>query len=145
MLLSLFLLVYCKENKSSKDQTAVVSPEQIQSVKVMSAGGELGFSSSTSINKDSIHYSRTVAANEADNLVYSKKMKSGDWKNLIDKVDMKLFGAAKEEQSVQPVDGIDRKIIVTTNAGEISKMNAYNDPAWKKILDGIDQYNQKYK
>ncbi|BAP32509.1 uncharacterized protein CHSO_3472 [Chryseobacterium sp. StRB126] len=119
--------------------------ETILSVKVVSAGGELEFSSSTVIDKDSMHYHRTVAANEADNMAYNRKVKPEDWKNLVDKIDLKMFGAAKEGHSVQPVDGIDTKIIVTTGAGDISKMNAHDDPEWKKILDDVEQYGAQYK
>lgn len=139
------IFISCQENKSKTDQSNTIHTETIQSIKAISAGGEMGFFSSTSINKDSIHYSRTVAANEAENFTYSRKVKPEDWKNLVDKVDQKLFGAIKEGKSVQPVDGIDTKIIITTTTGDISKMNAYDDSAWKSIRDIIDQYNELYK
>ncbi|WP_347216161.1 hypothetical protein [Chryseobacterium sp.] len=145
MILPLFTLICCKQKESGQNQNMITHIEPVESVKVVSAGGELGFSSSTLIDKDSIHYSRTVAANEADNLAYSRKLKPEDWKNLLDTINMKEFGAAKENPSVQPVDGIDTRIIVKTNAGEISKMNAYDDPAWKSIRDIIDQYSGSYR
>ncbi|SDJ11758.1 hypothetical protein [Chryseobacterium jejuense] len=145
IILLVFILTGCKEDKSTSQQNMMVPATTIQAVKVVSAGGELGFSSSTVIDKDSIHYSRTMAANEANNMEYNRKLKPEDWKNLVDKIDLKMFGAAKEGHSVQPVDGIDTKIIVTTSAGDISKMNAHNDPEWKKILDDMEQYGGKYK
>lgn len=145
MILSVFTFLNCKEDKRKTEKESIVDIPEIQSVKVVSAGGELGFSSRTVINKDSIHYSRTMAANEANNMEYSKKLKPEDWKNLVDKIDVKMFGAAKEGHSVQPVDGIDISIIVTISASDISKMNAYNDPAWKRIRDIVDQYNELYK
>ncbi|MGE8556622.1 MAG: hypothetical protein ACN6OB_22095 [Chryseobacterium jejuense] len=145
MILSIFTFIGCKEDKSTSQQNMIVHATTIQSVKVVSAGGGLGFSSSTVIDKDSIHYSRTMAANEANNMKYNRKLKSEDWKNLVDKIDLKMFGAAKEGHNVQPVDGIDTKIILTTSAGDISKMNAHNDPGWKKILDDVEQYGGKYK
>lgn len=146
-LMALLILIFigCKENKNSKDHDVNTNSELIQSVEVVSAGGELGFSSKTSIDKDSIHYDRTVAANPSDSLSYNRKMKSEDWKNLEDRIDLKMFGATKEGPSVQPVDGIDTRIIITTSAGEISKMNAQNNPQWKNILGIIDQYNDEYK
>ncbi|WP_336959151.1 hypothetical protein [Chryseobacterium contaminans] len=140
MMLSIITLVNCKENKTNSGQNTMTNIEQVQSVKVVSAGGALGFSSSTVIDKDSIHYNRTVAANEADNLIYNRKMKPEDWERLADKIDIKIFGAATEGKSVQPVDGIDTKIIITTSAGNISKMNAYDNPVWKRIRDEVDQY-----
>lgn len=145
MISSLITLVCCQENKPKTDQNNTVHPEAIQSVKVVSAGGALGFSSSTLMDKDSIHYSRTVATNETENLSYSKKVKPEDWKKLVDTIDQKLFKSVKEGHSVQPVDGIDTKIIVTTSTGAISKMNAYGDPAWKRIRDLADQFTGQYQ
>lgn len=145
IILPVFILIGCKENKRTSQQNMMVHTETIQAVKVFSAGGELGFSSNTVINKDSIHYTRTMAANEANNRSYSRKVKPEDWKNLVDKIDLKMFGGVKEGYSVQPVDGIDTKIIITTSAGEISKMNAHNDPEWRKILDDVEEYGGKYK
>ncbi|WP_160139983.1 hypothetical protein [Chryseobacterium sp. c4a] len=145
MILSLLILISCKENKSKTDHNIMEHTETIQSVKMVSAGGELGFSSSTLIDKDSIHYSRTVAANEAENLTYSRKVKTEDWKNLVATTDQKLFRAAKEGKSVQPVDGIDTKIIITTSTGGISKMNAYDNPVWKNIRDLVDQLGGQYR
>ncbi|OCA79011.1 hypothetical protein BBH99_20020 [Chryseobacterium contaminans] len=145
MVLFVFICISCKQDKRNTEKNNMVGIPEIQAVKVVSAGGGLGFSSRTVINKDSIHYSRTMAANEANNMEYSKKLKPENWKNLVDKIDVKMFGAAKEGHSVQPVDGIDTKIIITTSAGDISKMNAYNDSAWKSIRDIIDQYNELYK
>ncbi|VEH21616.1 Uncharacterised protein [Chryseobacterium nakagawai] len=145
MISSIITLVCCKESNKKSEQNITVHTETIRSVKVVSAGGELGFSSSTLINKDSIYYNRTVAANEAENLSYSKKVKPEDWKKLVAAIDHKLFGSAKDGKSVQPVDGIDTKIIVTTSAGAISKMNAYDDPAWKNIRDLAEGYSNSYK
>lgn len=145
MILSVFTFISCKENKRNTEQNTAVHTEQVQSVKMTSAGGQLGFSSTTLIDKDSIHYNRKMAANEANNLSYSRKIKPEDWKNLIDAIDQKMFGAAKEGHGVQPIDGIDTRIIVTTTAGDISKMNAYDDPAWKSIRDIVDKYNELYK
>lgn len=145
MILSVFTFISCKQDKRNTEKNNIVDILEIQSVKVVSAGGELGFSSSTVISKDSIHNSRTMAANEANNMEYRKKLKPEDWKNLVDNIDVKMFGAAKEGHSVQPVDGIDTKIIITTSAGDISKMNAHNDPEWEKILDIIEQYGGEYK
>lgn len=145
MILSVFTFISCKQDKRNAEQINKVDLLEIQSIKVVSAGGELGFSSSTVINKDSIYYSRTMAVNEANNMEYSKKLKPEDWKNLVDKIDVKMFGAAKEGHSVQPVDGIDTKITITTTAGGISKMNAHNDPEWRKIQDRMDQYSGEYK
>ncbi|MCS4301064.1 hypothetical protein [Chryseobacterium sp. BIGb0232] len=145
LIIILLVFVSCKENKSKTDDNIMVHTETIQSVKMISAGGGLGFSSSTLIDKDSIHYRRTVAANEAENLTYSRDVKPEDWKKLVATIDQKLFRAVKEGKSVQPVDGIDTKIIVTTSAGDISKMNAYDDPAWKSIRDIIDHYNELYR
>lgn len=145
MILFIFTLVGCKENKRKPEQNTAAHTDEVQSVKVASAGGALGFSSSTLIDKDSIHYSRTVATNEAENLSYSRKVKPEDWKNLVDAIDQKMFGAAKEGHSVQPVDGIDTRIIVTISGIDISKMNAYDDPAWKRIRDLADQLSGQYK
>lgn len=145
MISSIITLAGCKENKQKADQHSTVHTEAIESVKVISAGGAMGFSSSTLIDKDSIHYSRTVAANEAENFSYHKKVKPEDWKKLVGAIDQKLFAAAKEGKSVQPVDGIDTQIIVTTSTGDISKMNAYDVPTWKGIRDLADQFSGQYK
>lgn len=145
IVLSLFTFVGCKEGKKNTGQAVVVNAEHIKSIEVVAAGGEMGFYSSILMDKDSIHYQRTIAVNEAENLKYSKRTKPEDWKNLVGKINLDAFKMVKEGRSIQPVDGVDTKIIITNDKENVSKMNAQDNPVWQNVLDDVHQCNGEYK
>lgn len=138
-ILSLFLLSCADSNNYKTAQPKVMKNIEIQSVEIMCAGGQLGYSSRMLIAEDSTHYKQTVAANPEKNSEYRKKTVSQDWNNLIANINLVAFKSAKGGKSVQSMDGIDIKIIVVSNSDTISKMNAYNNNEWKYIVEHVYQ------
>ncbi len=140
ILLFILALIFtcCTDEKSKgRNQPTVMKETELKSVEVISTGGELGFYAHLSIDTDSTHYKQTVAANPADNSEYHKQTDLQDWKNLATKVDLTTFKAAKEGKSVQPVDGIDTKVVIVSNTDTISKMNAYNNSVWRDVVEQL--------
>ncbi|MDF2476573.1 MAG: hypothetical protein K0S24_2056 [Sphingobacterium sp.] len=135
--LSLFLLSCADSNNHKTAQPKVMKNIEIQSVEIMCAGGQLGYSSRMFIDEDSTHYKQTVAANPEKNSEYHKKTVPQDWHNLIAKINLVAFRSSKEGKSVQRMDGIDINIIVASNSDTISKMNAYNNSEWKYIVEHV--------
>lgn len=135
--LSLFLLSCADSNNHKTAQPKVMKNIEIQSVEIMCAGGQLGYSSRMLIDEDSTHYKQTVAANPEKNSEYHKKTVPQDWHNLIAKINLVAFRSSKEGKSVQRMDGIDINIIVASNSDTISKINAYNNSEWKYIVEHV--------
>lgn len=141
-LILLFILalifICCTDEKSKgRNQLTVMKETELKSVEVISTGGELGFYAHLSIDKDSTHYKQTVATNPADNSEYHKQTDLQDWKNLTIKINLTTFKTAKEGKSVQPVDGIDTKVVIVSNTDTISKMNAFNNSVWKDVVEQL--------
>jgi len=137
VILSLFLISCTETKNKTSNAPRVMKDVVIKSIEVINTGGQLGFHSSMFIDKDSTHYRQTVAANLANNSEYHKRTVPQDWENLTAKINLAEFRSSKEGRSVQPVDGIDTKIIIVSNTDTISKMNAYNNRVWKSIVEYV--------
>ncbi|MEI2273495.1 hypothetical protein OHD16_15205 [Sphingobacterium sp. ML3W] len=137
VVLSLFLIGCTETKNKTSNSPGVMKDVVIKSIEVINTGGQLGFHSCIFIDKDSTHYRQTVAANPANNSEYHKKTVSQDWEDLTAKINLAEFRSSEEGKSVQPVDGIDTQVIVVSDAGTISKMNAYNNKIWKSIVEYV--------
>jgi len=114
--------------------------EEIKAITIISSGGQMGYSSFFKITKDSIKFSSYLAVDTTQNTTSNKRINPQDWNDIIAGIDLENFKNATNGHSVQPVDGIDTEILVNTNNGEISKMNAYDNEMWNCIQEKLSEY-----
>lgn len=142
-LIIIFLLSLIGCNKNNKpSQHNPIHTEEIRSLEVVNFGGKFGVHSSTLINHDSVHFRHKINR-ESHNLEFSRKIKPEDWKNLVAEINLNDFRNMKEGKSMQPIDGIDSKIVMITNTDTISKMNGYDHPVWENILNHVFRFNKE--
>ncbi|MGE8553374.1 MAG: hypothetical protein ACN6OB_05470 [Chryseobacterium jejuense] len=140
---SLLVFIGCHKKENNKlNQHNPAQSEEIRSLEVINFGGKFGVYSRISINHDSVHYSHKINT-EPHKMEFSQKIKAEDWKNIINKIDLNAFRNVTEGKSLQPMDGIDTKIMIISNKDTLSKINAYDNPIWKSILENVHQYHQE--
>lgn len=138
----MFIACSKKENKKA-GQSGSTNIEQIRSVEVVNFGGGLSVYSSTLINQDSLYYQHRMATVESHDIKFSRKINPEDWRNIVAKINLNTFRKVKEGKTMQPVDGIDTKIVIISNKDTISKMNGYDQYVWKNILDEVSRYDKE--
>jgi hypothetical protein len=119
--------------QSPKDISA--QPATIQAIIYKSYGGEMGYSMSFHVTKDSLCFYTHLAANN--------KTKQRDtintiqfWDSLVVNFDLTHFKQIKNGYSNQPVDGADEEIAIVTNALDtITVINAYQDTTYFKYIE----------
>lgn len=124
-----------------KPQTKTISEIQpaqnkttIEEISVSTFGGRSTIKSATYVfTKDSIRY-RLVAHDTTKNVITYFINTETDWTALCAKIDLKRFKGIKNGKSIQPTDGNDTKISVTTESGkEYYKINGSKNEVWNNI------------
>lgn len=147
----LLLIVLCCSNGCNEQsgqskgnvhlvQNAGMDIHEIKSIEIVSAGGELGYTSRLFVSADSIYYSVQVAVDSTKNAAHSMKNTPEDWLAVVKGIDLPDFRKAVDGASRQPVDGIDTRISITTKAGNITRMNAEENKTWSYILEQVKKY-----
>lgn len=140
--LMVLVLALTSQTCGRKAQKAMETEnDEIKSIAIVSAGGQLGYSSFFEITKDSIKFSSHLAVDTTRNIAFSKRINPQDWNDMIGGIDLEIFKNATNGHSVQPVDGIDTEIIVKTNDDEISRLNAYDNEVWRWIEEKRNKYD----
>ena len=144
LLLSFLLLINCGEKKpvepSLKENPESVNNENIISLEINSAGGQLGYVSHFKISKDSFIFQSDMTAIEDKKTESKHKIADSESEEIFQNIDIDDFKNAVENESKLPVDGVDQTIILKTGEDEISKMNAYDNKTWNKILELQSKY-----
>lgn len=144
LLLSFFLLINCDEKKqtanSPKENPERVQTDNIKSIEINSAGGQLGYVSHFKISKDSIIFQSDLTAIANKKTESKKGIENAESEKIFKNIDIEYFKKAVENQSQLPVDGVDQTIILKTGEDEISKMNAFDNKTWNKILELQSKY-----
>ena len=143
-LLSFLLLINCGEKKptatSPKEKPESLQKENIKSIEINSAGGQLGYVSHFKISKDSIIFQSDMTAIANKKTESKKGIENAESEKIFKNIDIEDFKKAIETESKLPVDGVDQTIILKTGEDEISKMNAYDNKTWNKILELQSKY-----
>lgn len=144
LLLSFLFLINCGEKKpastSPKENPESVQKETIKSIEINSAGGQLGYVSHFVISKDSVIFQSDMTASENKKIESKKTIAPAEVEEIFQNIDIEDFKKAIEKESKQPVDGVDQTIILKIDGKEISKMNAYENNTWTKILQLQSKY-----
>ena len=144
LLVSFLLLINCGEKKptatSPKENSESVEKENIKSVEINSAGGQLGYVSHFIISKDSVIFQSDMTASENKKIESKKAIPTAESEKIFNNIDIEDFKKAIEKESKQPVDGVDQTIILNLDGKEISKMNAHDNKTWNKILQLQSKY-----
>jgi hypothetical protein len=111
----------------------------IQRIEVVTHGGELGYYSSCAITPDSVFHQLRVGIDGADSMSVARPAGAGEWKMLIQNIDLAEFRSAPDGQSRQPVDGTDTDITITSNGEVVSRKNAVGSATW----NGIDIWSRR--
>ena len=67
------------------------------------------------------------------NMSIARPAGEGEWKMLLQNIDLAEFRRAQNGESVQPVDGTDTEITITTADETVSKSNAIGSATWNGI------------
>lgn len=144
LLASFLVLINCGEKKltatAPKENPESVQKENINSIEINSAGGQLGHVSHFIISKDSVIFQSDMTASENKKIESKKAIASGESEKIFNNIDIEDFKKAIEKESKQPVDGVDQTIILNLNGKEISKRNAHDNKTWLKILQLQSKY-----
>lgn len=144
LLLSFLLLINCGEKEptatSPKEKPESVQKENIKSIEINSAGGQLGYVSHFIISKDSVIFQSDMTASENKKIESKRTIAPVEAEKIFKEIDIEDFKNATEGKSVQPVDGVDQTIILKLAGKDISKMNAHDNHTWKKILELQSKY-----
>ncbi|MCL5246628.1 hypothetical protein M4I21_12455 [Cellulophaga sp. 20_2_10] len=106
----------------------------IKEISVSTFGGRSTIKSATYVfTKGSIRY-RLVAHDTTKNVITYFINTETDWAALCAKIDLKRFKGIKSGKSIQPTDGSDTKISITTESGkEYYKINGSKNEVWTNI------------
>ena len=144
ILLPFLLLISCGEKNSTatspKEQSENVEKENIKSIEIKSAGGQLGYVSHFIISKDSAIFQSDMTASENKKIESKKAIATAESEKIFNNIDIEDFKKAIEKESKQPVDGVDQTIILNLDGKEISKMNAHDNKTWLEILQLQSKY-----
>ncbi|MCD9854906.1 hypothetical protein LUD75_09330 [Epilithonimonas sp. JDS] len=104
----------------------------VKSVSIATFGGQMGYSISMKITKDSLYYDFNIAMDstkrkhiEKPNIVYKLE-------DLINPDNIVRFSRVKDGESRQPVDGTDMEITIETDKDKYTVINAWDDEVWQK-------------
>ena len=138
-LLSFLLLINCGEKKptanSPKEKFENLQKENIKSIEIKSAGGQLGYVSHFILSKDSVVFQSDMTAVKNKKTESKNKIEDSESEKIFQNIDIEDFKKAVENESKLPVDRVDQTIILKTGEDEISKMNAFDNKTWNKILE----------
>ncbi len=143
--LSLFVVISCqyKVSTDSKKSIEVQQKEFVKTIIYRSYGGEMGYSMTLHITKDSLFYFYSLAINNK-NLQLDTINTIQFWDSLTTKFDIANFKKIKNGHSNQPVDGTDEEITIITNTLDtISVVNAYQDTLHYKPISEFEQLIRK--
>ena len=144
LLVSFLLLISCGEKKptttSPKENSENVHKENIKSIEINSAGGQLGYVSHFIISKDSVIFQSDMTASENKKIESKKAIATAESEKIFNNIDIEDFKKAIEKESKQPVDGVDQTIILNLDGKKISKRNAHDNKTWNKILEFQSKY-----
>ncbi|KEY20175.1 hypothetical protein [Kaistella antarctica] len=144
LLVSFLLLNSCGEKNSTatspKENPESVQKENIKSIEINSAGGQLGYVSHFIISKDSVIFQSDMMASENKKIESKKAIPNAESEKIFNYIDIENFKKAIEKESKQPVDGVDQTIILNLDGKDISKRNAYDNKTWNKILQLQSKY-----
>lgn len=144
LLLSFLLLISCGEKKQTAT-SPIENPESeqkenIKSIEINSAGGQLGYVSHFIISKDSVIFQSDMMAAPNKKIELKKAIEYAEAEKIFKNIDIEDFKKAIENESRQPVDGVDQTIILKLDGKEISKRNADDNKTWLKILQVRSKY-----
>ena len=144
LLVSFLLLLNCGEKNSTttsqRGKPEKVQKENIKSIEINSAGGQLGYVSHFIISKDSVIFESDMTASENKKIESKKAIATAESEKIFNNIDIEDFKKAIEKESKQPVDGVDQTIILNLDGKEISKMNAHDNKTWLEILQLRSKY-----
>lgn len=144
----LFLILLALINCMEKNQTIsapqknpnIQRKEKITAIEINTAGGQLGYISHFVISKDLVLFQTDMTTAENKKTESKAGIEPKELEKLFKAVDLEDFKRATQGQSRQPVDGVDQTIIITIDKKVISKMNAYENKTWNKILELRSKY-----
>lgn len=144
LLLSFLLLINCGEKNltatSPKENPESVQKENIKSIEIKSAGGQLGYVSHFILSNDSVVFQSDMTAVKNKKTESKNKTEDSESEKIFQNIDIEDFKKAVENESKLPVDGVNQTIILKTGEVEISKMNAFDNKTWNKILELQSKY-----
>ncbi len=118
------------------------TPETIQKIEVMRAGGDMGYSAILVLTKDSVLFRSDVVVDSTLQQSFGRQMVPAQWQQLTANVDLADFESAQDGHSEQPADGVDTEIIVTTNKRALSKRNAYENKTWDALAMSAELFQK---
>lgn len=144
LLLSFLAFINCMEKKqtatSPLESTQNEQKEKITAIEINSAGGQLGYVSHFVITKDSVLFQTDMTTSKNKKTESKKGIENNASEKFFTELDLKDFKSAVEGESRQPVDGVDQTITIKTDGQVLSKMNAYENKTWNKILELQSKY-----
>ena len=105
----------------------------IQKIEVVTVGGDRGYSATCTFTKDSVFHRLRIFTDSTANMSIAQPAGEGEWKMLLQNIDLAEFRNAQNGESAQPVDGTDTEITITTADETVSKSNAGGSATWNSI------------
>jgi hypothetical protein len=143
---TLFLsLAGCSNNTDSQQvpKDNLKENVSVQEIIYKSYGGEMGYSMTLHMTKDSLFYFYSLAINNKNSQLATINTIQF-WDSLTTNFDIANFKKIKNGYSNQPVDGTDEEITIITNTLDtISVVNAYQDTLHYKPIAVFEQLIRK--
>jgi hypothetical protein len=111
----------------------VAATPVVERIEVVRQGGHLGYHATCRITPDSVVHQLLVGTDSTKNTYFARATGEGEWKMLLQNMDLKAFGAAQNGESRMPVDGTDTEVSITSNGETISRTNAQSNDVWSRI------------
>lgn len=123
----------------TEEQKIIKTENPVKSVSIASFGGQLGYSTSMKITKDSLYYDLNVAVDSTKRKHIQKPNTSYKLEDLINPDHIVSFSKVKNGESRQPVDGIDTEITIETDKNRYAVINGWDDKVWQKTNQKMEE------
>ena len=139
-----FFSFTCDDKKKQIESiTESTDKEEIIKIGYSLFGGWIGKGYNLEITPDSIHYFYEIMNYNTDYVTrdtgnYDVLIPPELWADLMEKLDLELFGEIESRASRQEVDASDREYFVETNKRRISFLNGEDDEEFVKLKEFFD-------
>jgi len=130
LILSAFVIIGCSQKAEELKISKKENP--VKSVSIASFGGQLGYSTSIKITRDSLYYDLNMEVDSTKRKHIQKPNISYKLEDLINPDQIMSFSKVKNGESRQPVDGTDTEITIETDKNKHSVINAWDNEIWQK-------------
>lgn len=142
----LLILIVFSFSCFQKNKESNTNNNKIKSISILTYGGEMGYSQSLKLTKDSLHFSFNIAVDSTRKRNEKKLNKLYKLDDIVSLAEAMSFSKIVDGKSRLPVDGTDTKIIIETGEKEYSIINGDNNEIWRRIeVEMASIINKEFK